>query len=109
MEPYPPKYDTAAYIERHLRDANELALKLTTLYGADFYSFLYRSNLDNFIRHEILPQLARSPDGDVTFLDFNHWPQRHPFNFPGPFYSGISDTCGTGDTEAPDNLLYDGY
>lgn len=84
MKPYSPKSDTAAYIERHLRDANVLALKLTALYGSDFYSFLYRSNLDNFIRNEILPLLAKSPDNDGTFLDNNHWPQRHPFNFPGP-------------------------
>jgi hypothetical protein len=93
MEPYPPKYNTAAYIERHLQDANERALKLKAIFGGDFYSFLYRPNLDHFIRQEILPLLAESPKQNVDFLDTDHWSAKHPFNFPGPFIQTAKYFC----------------
>jgi hypothetical protein len=109
MESYPPKYDAAAYIEQHLQDASRSALILSNAYGNDFHSFFYRPNFDKFLRHEILPLIARSPNENLTFLDTDHWLQKHPFNFPGPFYAGLSDTCGTGDSEAPENILYDTY
>lgn len=32
----------------------------------------------------------------------------HPFNFPGPFYTGVIDTVGAGVPEAPANVLFDG-
>ena len=51
----------------------------------------------------------RDPKQDTTFLDNDHWREKHPLNFPGPFYTGMSDTCGTGPCEAQENVLCDSY
>ena len=34
--------------------------------------------------------------------------ERNPFNIPGPFYGGQTDTCETGPLEAPQNVMLDG-
>jgi hypothetical protein len=107
MEPYPPKYETRAYIARHLQDAIPSAQTLMSKYGEDFNSFFYWPDLEERIKQEIIPFHIKCPKGECPLFKFDHWKQKHPFNFPGPFYSGYSDTCGTGDTEAPDNVLYD--
>ncbi|MGI4873951.1 MAG: hypothetical protein ACRYFX_22555 [Janthinobacterium lividum] len=74
-------------------------------YG-EFTSFFYRPGFDLFLRKQVLlfwePSLK-----DKTFLDTNHWSEKHPFNFPGPFYTGESDTCGTGIAQAPVNVAND--
>ncbi|RZL12555.1 MAG: hypothetical protein EOO62_10695 [Hymenobacter sp.] len=72
----------------------------------DFNAFLYRPAAADFIRREVLP----IRNGDIpnnACLDNSHWLNKHYLNFPGPFYTGESDTCGTGDGEAPANVLYD--
>lgn len=46
-------------------------------------------------------------EGNKTFLGKSPWSARHPFNFPGPFYAGESDTCGTGIDQAPANVIID--
>lgn len=74
----------------------------------DFNNFLYQPATADFIRQEIIP--LRNQDGQYNgFLDNSHWANKHWLNFPGPFYTGESDTCGTGDGEAPANVLYDDY
>lgn len=35
------------------------------------------------------------------------WPEKGQLNFPGPFYTGITDTCGTGIIESPSNVVFD--
>jgi len=40
------------------------------------------------------------------FTDSSHWHEKHELNFPGPIYTGVTDTCGTG-IEAPDNIMFD--
>jgi hypothetical protein len=54
-----------------------------------------------------LPLLQPTATND--FLARSYWAKKHPFNFPGPFYTGETDSCGTGVPEAPDNILFDGY
>lgn len=77
-------------------------------YYGDFPSFLYRPGFDLFLREEVLH--FRDPSSvHNDFLDNNYWAARHPFNFPGPFYTGESDTCGTGIVEAPSNVANDDY
>ena len=79
--------------------------QLAAQYG-DFTAFLYRADFDRFLRTQVLP--FREPDNvHLGFLDEDHWPEVHPFNFPGPFYTGPSDTCGTGVGEAPANVMND--
>lgn len=50
-----------------------------------------------------------------AFLDFGFdsdyggsgWSEKGELNFPGPFYTGESDTCGTGICESPNNVISD--
>ena len=95
-----------AYIEKHLKEVNSKVPRLEELYGTDFYRFLYRPDADEFIRKELL-RVLEFPELSMDCFDNDHWRQKHPFNFPGPFYTGESDTCGTGETEAPFNVLFD--
>lgn len=101
-------YDIEAYIAKHMAEIYVDAEALMEKYGTNFNSFFYRPNVDVFIRQEILP--FKNPDDTHNhFLDYDHWMKKHPFNFPGPFYTGESVTCGTGDSNAPDNIMYDSY
>jgi hypothetical protein len=109
-QPVPSKpvvtYDMNAYAAKHAKEIEEEAILFIDKYGSDFDTFFYRPNFDTFIRTEILP--FRQPDSKHNnFLDNSYWNIKHPFNFPGPFYTGESDTCGTGDVEAPNNVMYD--
>lgn len=81
-------------------------VRVKSKYGVDFRAFLYRPNIDKVIKNELLPFLE-APEKYNGYLSHHHWEEKHPFNFPGPFYTGQSDSCGTGDIEAPDNVLYD--
>ena len=80
--------------------------KVKSRFGDNFSIFLYRSNIDDIIKRELLPFLD-APEQYNGFLDHDYWFERHPFNFSGPFYTGQYENCGTGDIEAPDNVLYD--
>lgn len=74
-------------------------------YG-EFTAFFYRPDFDLFLRKEVLDFWG--PDEVTnTFLNESHWLHKHPFNFPGPFYAGDSDSCGTGPAEAPENIILD--
>ena len=101
-------YNVDAYIAKHMTEIYVDAEALIKKYGADFYSFLYRPDIDTIIRQEIIP-FKYPGSKNINFLDYDHWLKKHPFNFPGPFYTGESDTCGTGDSEAPNNVMYDEY
>lgn len=93
------------YSTEHPTGTEEESKKLLEHFG-DFYTFLYLPDFDKFIRKEVL--LFREPTGQhLAFLDKDHWTEKHPFNFPGPFYSGTSDTCGTGVREVPENVMND--
>lgn len=35
------------------------------------------------------------------------WPVKGILNFPGPFYTGTTDSCGTGIIESPNNVIFD--
>jgi len=105
---YDPENDEErlAYLAKHLAEIAQAAPLLTERYGADFNAFLYRPKLAAFIQKEVVPFQYPTPDGCYQdFLDVSHWPKIHYLNFPGPFYTGESDTCGTGEREAPDNVL----
>lgn len=78
------------------------------VFGKNFKSFLFKDDIDKIIKLEVL-SLLEFPEKNRDFLDYDHWEKKHPFNFPGPFYTGESDTCGTGEAEAPLNVLYDAY
>jgi hypothetical protein len=99
-------YDYKAYVISHQKEIEEESKLFIDKYGNDFTAFFYRQNLDIFIRKEILP--FRNPNSKKnTFLDNSYWKVKHPFNFPGPFYTGESDTCCTGEPEAPNNVMSD--
>jgi hypothetical protein len=87
----------------------EKADRLKAHFGPDFEAFFYRPGVDRVIKSELLPFLSSKPKDYLAFLDIDHWSEKHPFNFPGPFYTGESDSCGTGEPDAPDNVLFDDY
>ncbi|MDO7851661.1 hypothetical protein [Hymenobacter convexus] len=96
-----------AYLIKQYKAVSAESKTFAGHYG-DFNAFLYRADFDSFLRKEVLP--FREPDNKfIEFLDKNHWQEKHPFNFPGPFYAGYSDTCGTGIGEAPYNVMNDSH
>ncbi|OON69460.1 hypothetical protein [Hymenobacter sp. CRA2] len=98
------------YEARHAQDvaqAVEDSRRLSDRYGS-FNTFLYQPHFDLFLRKEVLP-FQQPSKLHLGFLDMNNWRERHPFNFPGPFYVGESDTCGTGVCEAPINVGNDAH
>lgn len=96
-----------ARIASHLIEIEKEASVFSRRYGSDFNAFLYRTDLADFIRHGVLE--FRDPGNAFNhFLDHSHWADIHYLNFPGPFYTGESDTCGTGECQAPANVLNDG-
>jgi hypothetical protein len=94
-----------ARVKDDLAQAEVDSLRLSAHYG-DFATFFYRSDFDLFLRQEVLPFYQPTTDY-LAFLDNDHWGAKNPFNFPGPFYSGDSDTCGTGLDQAPANVMLD--
>lgn len=79
--------------------------KLSEHYG-NFTNFICRQNFNEFLREDVLP--FREPESKyLEFLNTDHWKEKHPYNFPGPFYVGQSDSCGTGIGEAPNNVMND--
>jgi len=104
----PNLFDLKAYIANHLQDVENRYPEIEKVFGKDFNSFLYRADVDKVIRLEVMA-LSGLPEKNRDCLDHDRWDKRHPFNFPGPFYTGESDTCGTGDSEAPVNVMYDSY
>ena len=99
--------DINEYIAQHFNEKAIEALKFAEHYGKDFNTFFYRSNFDHFLRMDALEFRAPNYQHN-TFLDNNCWPVKNSLNFPGPFYTGESGTCGTGICEAPINILNDG-
>lgn len=95
------------YIASHLVDIQLEKVDFTQRFGPDFNTFFYRPDVASFICQEVLA--FRNPSSQYNnFLDHSHWADKHYLNFPGPFYTGSSDTCGTGECEAPANVLNDG-
>ena len=81
--------------------------KLQGQYSDVLTSLLYSPETDVFLRQELLPFLD-APEPYNGYLEHDHWKQKHPFNFPGPFYTGESDSCGTG-IVAPHNVMFGEY
>ena len=104
--------DAAAQLEAYkaslaagVRGAASESERFLRQYG-EFTAFLYRPDFDLFLRRQVL--FFRQPgEEEKPFLYESHWLKKHPFNFPGPFYAGESDTCGTGIGEAPENVVID--
>jgi hypothetical protein len=94
-----------AQLQEDLAQAEADSHKLFAHYG-DFTAFFYRPDFDLFLRQEVLP-FQQPNTAYLAFLDQNHWGAKNPFNFPGPFYAGESDTCGTGLDQASANVMLD--
>lgn len=99
-------FDMETYIANHLQNVQDKYPAIEQVFGKDFQSFFFRPDIDKVIRLEML-QLLGFPEANSDFLDNDHWKKKNPFNFPGPFYTGESDTCGTGYPEAPLNVMFD--
>ncbi|WP_170172680.1 hypothetical protein [Hymenobacter rigui] len=95
----------AAELAKQTSATKQAPLQLAEQYG-DYYPFFYQFDLATILRHEVLPQLA-STGIYPNCIRGNYWSEKHPFNFPGPFYTDHSDTCGTGIIEAPNNVAND--
>jgi hypothetical protein len=112
--PWPTDPDTAARREAcqarladDFRQATAKSAAFEQQYG-EFTAFLYRPDFDVFLRRQVLD--FWEPEAvDKTFLDKSHWLEKHPANFPGPFYAGESDSCGTGIGTAPANVANDAW
>lgn len=103
-----PRFSSSeeATIAKQLAQMEKAAAFFIQHYGADFNTFFYRPDLADFIRNEVLSVLY--PDIKVLdCLDYDYWPTINYLNFPGPFYVGESDTCGTGVCLAPANVIND--
>lgn len=94
-----------ALVKDDLAQAQADSLRLSAQYG-DFTAFFYRADFDLFLRQEVLP-FQQPTTAYLAFLDHDHWGAKNRFNFPGPFYAGESDTCGTGLDQAPTNVMLD--
>lgn len=64
---------------------------------------IYRKDLDE----NVIKKFLNSED--ASHLEGSGWSARGALNFPGPFYTGVTDTCGTGIIEAPCNVFFDDY
>lgn len=96
-----------AQLAEDFRQAAAKSAAFEQHYG-EFTAFLYRPDFDGFLRGQVLD--FWEPEAvDKTFLDKSHWLEKHPFNFPGPFYAGESDSCGTGIGAAPENAANDAW
>jgi hypothetical protein len=94
-------------LEQNAVDAEKLPQTLIEKYGDDFNAFFYRPLIKNILCPEVLHVLYPNLLSDDC-LNQDHWNNKNPLNFPGPFYVGESDTCGTGIIEAIDNVMIDG-
>jgi len=101
-----PIYERDDYIALHLKETKEEGQKFIPRYGNDFNAFFYQPQIADILRTEIIAMLY--PNKKIhAFLGNDHWHQKNPLNFPGPFYTGETDTRGTGNVEAPFNVLFD--
>lgn len=63
---------------------------------------------------ELIYQRSLSPEMIQSFLKENEesdiggslWSSKGELNFPGPFYTAETDTCGTGIIESPNNVIF---
>lgn len=62
---------------------------------------IYRHGLNELLLGELF--------GKDVAMDFEGTgkPEKGELNFPGPFYTGETDTCGTGIINAPHNVVFD--
>jgi hypothetical protein len=109
-----PAFDVDAYMARfnarlieEFKQATTASAQFEQHYG-EFTNFLYQADFDLFLRKKVL-FFWEPGEGNKAFLDHSHWAKKHPFNFPGPFYTGESDTCGTGAAYAPTNVANDAH
>ncbi|MCX6181201.1 MAG: hypothetical protein NT150_04655 [Bacteroidetes bacterium] len=79
---------------------------LEEVYGTDARPIIYATtfNLGFFKRFEAALYL-RELDTTATYQ--NDFSKKNSLNFPGPFYTLETDNCGTGQPEAPENILCD--
>jgi hypothetical protein len=79
------------------RTIEEIAQELSAKYGDDFNKYFYTPEIADTLKRE--PEIKANYGGS--------WNRKHPFNFPGTFFTGEGDTCGTGSPEAPENVMED--
>lgn len=99
-----PVYDLDTYIALHLKEAEETSQRFIPRYGNDFNAFFYQPQIADILRKEVIEMFYPNKNTH-GFLDNDHWHQKNPLNFPGPFYTGETGIRGTGNVEAPFNVL----
>jgi hypothetical protein len=84
----------------------------------DFYSDAWVNNEIIPIEHEVSSLIYQNKltEKEInSFLNYkensdfsdSEWSTKGILNFPGPFYTGQTDSCGTGIIEAPQNIIFD--
>ncbi|WP_207532446.1 hypothetical protein [Desertivirga arenae] len=72
-------------------------------FGSQIEKILYSGRFDKSVLHAIEKVYFRQELLEQSIV----FKERDPLNFPGPFYTSFTDNCGTGQQEAPDNIVYD--
>ncbi len=67
----------------------------------DIIDLIYQKDLNKDVVNQFLHF------GDDSDCGGSGWFLKEDLNFPGPFYTADSDTCGTGIIEAPNNVIFD--
>ncbi|MBC7485992.1 MAG: hypothetical protein H7282_04500 [Cytophagaceae bacterium] len=98
-----PKFILSDTYRREPANWEERLQEVEEKFGTDALSLIYtidsKKNLDSIENAYFKGEL------NVSFLAGFHDKSR--FNFPGPFYTGYTDNCGTGQPTAPSTILYD--
>lgn len=112
LEKRPERFDTRGLYNMRKDDSSlgdrDEPQKLNAIidkFGNDACSLLYRPLGSVLIGNEMEDFFW--PEQEGRCLDKSYWHERNPLNFPGPFYAGQTDTCGTGPCEAENNILVD--
>jgi len=64
---------------------------------------IYSNNITEIEVNRCLKYMENSDCGG------SDWTNKGELNFPGPFYTGETDSCGTGICESPNNVILDEY
>ena len=76
---------------------NDIEISDKKINGLIFNKNFRESDINSFLNYTT----------DQLDFDGGGWQVKGVLNFPGPFYTGETDTCGTGLIEAPNNIIFD--